>query len=138
VAVGNDAQWRRLCAAIGATALGDDERLATNPGRIAHREEVVEGLAAIFPTLPADEWLARLQAAGVPCGPLQGVHEALTDPVLSERGGTWPMRGATYGEVETVPSPFRLQRTPASLRYPAPGLGEHSEEIRRRGWDGAG
>jgi crotonobetainyl-CoA:carnitine CoA-transferase CaiB-like acyl-CoA transferase len=138
VAVGNDAQWRRLCAAIGATALAEDARLATNPGRIAHREEVVDALAALFPARPADEWLARLQAAGVPCGPLQRVREALQDPVLTERGGTWPMRGATYGEVETVPSPFRLRRTPPSLRYPAPGLGEHSEEIRRRGWDAGG
>jgi len=134
VAVGNDGQWQKLCEAVGAAALGDDARLATNPGRVVHRDVVGDGLAAVFRARPAAEWLAMLERAGVPCSPVQGVLEALRDPVLTERGGTWPMAGETYGEVRTVASPLRFSRTPAGLRHPAPALGEHSDEVARDGW----
>jgi len=137
VAVGNDAQWRRLCEAIGADELGAEPRFATNPRRVENRAEVVDALADIFRERPAAEWLRVLEAAGVPCAPVQGVREALRDPVLTERGGTWPMEGATYGSVETVPSPLRFSRTPAGLRHPAPALGEHTEQVARDGWEPA-
>jgi crotonobetainyl-CoA:carnitine CoA-transferase CaiB-like acyl-CoA transferase len=58
--------------------------------------------------------------------------------VLRERDGVWTMEGPTYGSVETVASPVRLGRTPASLRRPAPALGEHTEELGTRGWGEAG
>ena len=135
VAVGNDAQWRRLCEAIGAEALLAEPRFATNPRRVENRAEVVDALAAIFRERTAAEWLRVLEAAGVPCAPVQAVREALRDPVLTERGGTWPMEGATYGSVETVPSPLRFSRTPAGLRHPAPALGEHTEQVTRDGWE---
>jgi crotonobetainyl-CoA:carnitine CoA-transferase CaiB-like acyl-CoA transferase len=134
VAVGNDAQWRSLCAAIGADELEADARLATNPGRIEHRGEVVGALADRFRTRPAAEWLGRMEAAGVPCAPVQSVGEALADRVLTERDGVWPMEGATYGAVDTVASPLRLSRTPAALRDPAPALGEHTDEVVTHGW----
>lgn len=134
VAVGNDAQWRKLCAAIGADELGADARFATNPGRIEHRGEVVGALADRFRTRPASEWLGMMEAAGVPCAPVQSVGEALADPVLTERDGVWPMQGATYGTVPTVASPLRLSRTPAALHAPAPALGEHTARIQELGW----
>ena len=134
VAVGNDAQWRRLCAAVGAQALLADRRFAGNPGRVEHRAEIAGALAEIFGTRAAAEWLALLEAAGVPCAPVQSVREALADPVLAERGGGWPATGATYGTVETVPSPFRFSRTPASLRRPPPALGQHTAEAADAGW----
>lgn len=136
VAVGNDAQWRKLCAAIGADDLGGDVRFATNPGRIEHRDELVGALAERFRTRPAAAWLGMMEAAGVPCAPVQSVSEALADTVLTERDGVWPMEGATYGTVQTVASPLRLSRTPASLRDPAPSLGEHTDAIQEHGWDG--
>lgn len=129
VAVGNDAQWRRLCEAIGAHELLADARLATNPGRVEHRQVVGDALGALFRTRAAAEWLELLERAGVPCAPVQGVREALL-----ERGRTWTMAGDTYGEVETVASPFRFSRTPAELRHPAPALGEQTEEITRDSW----
>lgn len=134
VAVGNDAQWRKLCAAIGAEDLGADERFATNPGRIEHRGEVVGALADRFRARPAAEWLGMMEAAGVPCAPVQSVGEALADPVLTERDGVWPMEGGTYGTVPTVASPLRLSRTPAALRAPAPALGEHTAMVENLGW----
>jgi crotonobetainyl-CoA:carnitine CoA-transferase CaiB-like acyl-CoA transferase len=134
VAVGNDGQWRKLCAAVHAPELLADERLATNPGRVENRAIVGDALAAIFRDRPAAEWLEVLERAGVPCAPVQGVGEALRDPVLTERGGTWTMAGDTFGEVQTVPSPLRFSRTPAAMRHPAPALGEHTREIERDGW----
>ena len=134
VAVGNDAQWRRLCDAIGAAELAADARFATNPGRVEHRGEVIGALADRFRTRPAGEWLRMMEAAGVPCAPVQTVGEALADPLTAERGGLWPMQGASFGAVGTVASPIRLSRTPAALRDPAPSLGEHTDEVLRLGW----
>ncbi|HEY0021249.1 MAG TPA: CoA transferase [Longimicrobium sp.] len=134
VAVGNDAQWRRLCEAVGADDLRDDDRFTTNPGRVEHRDELVPVLAALFSSAPAAEWLGRMEAYGVPCAPLQTVGEALRDPVLRERAGLWPMQGAGYGQVDTIASPLRLERTPPGLHRPAPALGEHTDEVARDGW----
>jgi crotonobetainyl-CoA:carnitine CoA-transferase CaiB-like acyl-CoA transferase len=136
VAVGNDAQWRRLCAAIGAEDLAADERFATNPGRVEHRDDVVTALAARFRARPAANWLGTMEAAGVPCAPVQTVGEALADPAAG--GALWPMQGASYGAVPTVGSPLRFSRTPAALRDSAPALGEHTDSIERLGWDAFG
>jgi crotonobetainyl-CoA:carnitine CoA-transferase CaiB-like acyl-CoA transferase len=135
VAVGNDGQWRRLCEAVGAEALLADARFATNPGRVEHRAEVAGALTARFRARPAAEWLAMLEAAGVPCSPVQSVREALADPVLTERGGFWPAAGPTFGTIDTVASPLRFSRTPASLRRPPPSVGEHTDEVAERGWE---
>ena len=134
VAVGNDGQWRRLCDAVGAGELAADARFATNPGRVEHRAEIQHALAAIFRARTAAEWLRVLEAAGVPCAPVQSVREALADPVLTERGGLWPVAGETFGEIETVASPLRFARTPASVRLPPPAAGEHTDEVARDGW----
>jgi crotonobetainyl-CoA:carnitine CoA-transferase CaiB-like acyl-CoA transferase len=137
VAVGNDAQWRRLCAAVGADALGADPRLATNPGRVEHREMVAGALADLFRTAPAEHWLARMEEAGVPCAPVQTVGEALRDPALTEHG-VWWMEGDSFGRVGTIASPLRFGRTPAGLRHPAPALGEHSAQVEAFGWEDDG
>ena len=134
LAVGNDAQWQRLCTALERSDLGADPRFATNPGRVESRAELSARLAEIFATHPAAHWLALFDAAGVPSAPVQSVGEALEDPVLRARAGLWEMEGVTYGRVETVASPLRFSRTPASLARPAPALGEHTEAILRDGW----
>lgn len=134
IAVGNDAQWRKLCAAVGLGALAEDPRFATNPGRVENRDALLPALTNHFATRPAAEWIARLEQAGVPCGPVQSVGEALHDPALRERGGIWEMQGSTFGETEAVGSPLRLERTPPVLRSPPPSLGEHTEEVVREGW----
>jgi crotonobetainyl-CoA:carnitine CoA-transferase CaiB-like acyl-CoA transferase len=133
IAVGNDAQWRRLCQVLRLPGLAADPRFATNPARVGRREELVAMLAERISSRPAEEWLERLEAAGVPCAPVQTVGEALHDPVVRERGAIWGMSGP-LGEVETVASPVRLARTPATLRRHAPSLGEHDDEVMRGGW----
>jgi crotonobetainyl-CoA:carnitine CoA-transferase CaiB-like acyl-CoA transferase len=134
VAVGNDAQWRRLCGALGLPDLGQDPRFATNPGRVENREAVSAHLTTLFRTRPAGHWLALLAAAEVPCAPVQSVREALADPVLRARDAFWSMEGPTLGRIETVASPLRFSATPAALQRPAPALGEHTAEVERDGW----
>ncbi len=134
IAVGNDAQWRRLCGALGVESLADDERYATNPRRVEGRLEVVAILAERMLERTAGDWLHRLEAAGVPCAPVQGVADALDEPVVRDRGGVWEMAGPAGAVVQTVASPIRLARTPAAVRRPAPALGEHDEEVARDGW----
>lgn len=129
VAVGNDAQWRRLCGVLGAPEWADDPRFATNPARVERRDELVPLLAGRLRTRPAAAWLAALEAAEVPCAPVQTVREALADPVLTERGGLWPMEGPTFGRIDTVASPLRFSRTPAAMRRPAPALGQHAGDV---------
>lgn len=133
VAVGNDAQWRRLCEAIDAAELGADPRFATNPQRVEQREVLVPLLAAHLRTRPAGDWLARLEAAGVPCAPVQSVGEALRDDARAADLAEWTMEGA-YGSVPTVPSPLHMARTPTTMRRPAPALGEHTAQVARDGW----
>jgi crotonobetainyl-CoA:carnitine CoA-transferase CaiB-like acyl-CoA transferase len=134
LAVGNDAQWRRCCSALGLDALVDDPRFATNPLRVEHRETLVVMLEERLRERPAAEWLDALEAAGVPCAPVQGVREALHDPAFTGRGGLWEMEGPTFGRTEGVGSPMRFSRTPVGLRRPPPGLGEHTAEVERDGW----
>jgi crotonobetainyl-CoA:carnitine CoA-transferase CaiB-like acyl-CoA transferase len=135
VAVGNDAQWRRLCAALGTPELAEDPRFATNPGRVEGREIVVPMLADRLRSRPAADWLHDLDAAGVPCAPVQGVTEALADPVVTGRpDALWPCEGSSFGRIRTIGSPLRLHDTPAAPRRPPPALGEHQDEITADGW----
>lgn len=134
VAVGNDAQWRRFCEVLGAPELAEEPRFAHNPARVEHRAALVPLLERRLRERAAAEWLAELQAAGVPCAPIQSVGEALADPAFTARGGLWTMHGAGYGTVPVVGSPIRLSRTPAALFAPAPALGEHTAEVERWGW----
>ena len=117
VAVGNDALYRRLCDAFGRPDLAEDERFGTNPGRVAHREELVGELSAIFATRSADEWVERLAASGVPAGKVRGVLEALTER------GTTAVEHPTIGALPLVPSPFGLAAEPPPL------LGQHTREV---------
>jgi crotonobetainyl-CoA:carnitine CoA-transferase CaiB-like acyl-CoA transferase len=133
VAVGNDAQWRRLCSALALPALADEPRFATNPLRVEHRDEVVAVLAERIRERPAAEWIERLEEAGVPCSLVRTVGEAVGDEGFRARGGIWTMAGP-YGEVETIAPPFRLSASPARLDRPAPALGEQGAEVEADGW----
>lgn len=140
IAVGNDAQWRRLCEVLEDEALAQDPRYATNPDRVQRRDEVVPRLAARIARRPAAEWLRALDEAGVPCEPVQTVEEALADPAFRDRGGVWTLTSDRYGTVESVAPAIRLTRTPAAPRRPPPALGQHSAEVESIGWgtNGAG
>jgi crotonobetainyl-CoA:carnitine CoA-transferase CaiB-like acyl-CoA transferase len=115
IAVGNDAQWRSCAIALGLPDFAADDRLRTNAGRLAHRDEVVAALAERLRTAPAERWLTALDAAGVPAGVVRPVLEALRDVDASAITGVAPS-------------------VPGSVRRPPPRLGEHDAVVRARGW----
>lgn len=116
VAVGNDGQWRGCCRALGLAELECDPELATNTGRLAHRERVVAALAARIGERRAEAWIPRLEREGVPCGVVRGVAEALRDVEASPLTGVPPS-------------------VPGTVRLPPPRLGEHDALVRSHGWD---
>jgi crotonobetainyl-CoA:carnitine CoA-transferase CaiB-like acyl-CoA transferase len=125
VACGNEALFRRLCAAIEQPDLPGDERFASNEARLEHRDELTAELEAAFASAPAADWVARLAQAGVPAGPINDVSQAFR---FAEDLGLQP--SVDVDGVRTVRSPIRLSDTPATVRRRPPRLGEHDAEIR--------
>ena len=128
LAVGNDAQYRRVCDVLGAPELLEP-RFATNAGRVTHRDELLGSLKAIFKTRNRDVWLETFAAAGVPVTPVNTLAEAFADPQTAARGMTATLPHPRLGTVPTVSSPLRLSRTPAVTGAPPPLLGEHRLEL---------
>jgi len=115
IAVGSDAQWASCVAALGLSELAADERLATNAGRIAHRERIVKELSSTVRTESADAWRERLAKVGVPTGMVKTIREVVADVDASPQFGMPPSVGG-------------------SRRFPPPRLDEHGSVIRHRGW----
>ena len=125
VACGNDALFRRLCAAIGRPELAEDARYADNRARLEHRDALTTDLEAAFAGADAAEWVARLGEAGVPAGPINDVGEAFA---FAEELGLEPW--VEVVGVRTVRPAMTLSTTPAAVRRRPPRLGEHDAEIR--------
>ena len=125
VACGNDALFRRLCAAIGRPELAEDARYADNRARLEHRDALTADLEAAFAAADAAEWVARLGEAGVPAGPINDIGEAFA---FAEELGLEPW--VDVDGVRTVRPVTTLSDTPASVRRRPPRLGEHDAEIR--------
>jgi crotonobetainyl-CoA:carnitine CoA-transferase CaiB-like acyl-CoA transferase len=130
LAVGNDRQFRVLCAELGVPAVADDPRFAVNAARVAHREELLAALNGPLRARTADQWFETLTAAGIPCGPINDLAAAFD---LAERLGLEvrvriddPQRDAP---VQQVANPIRLGTTPAAYRSAPPHLGEDTEEV---------
>jgi glutaryl-CoA transferase len=136
VAVGSERQWPRFCRALGLPALADDPRFATNGDRVEHRTELIPTLAARFAERTTDDWLAALDAAEIPAGPINDVAAAFASPWAA--GRTVEVVHPVLGVTRQVQPPFALSATPASVRTPPPLLGEQTDEILRElGYDEA-
>ena len=129
VSVGSERQWRRLCDALDLAALADDPRFATNGRRVDHRAELRPLLAERFATRPTSDWIQTLDAAEVPCGPINDILSAFESPQARALGSRVPLSHPVVGPVDQVAPPFRLSATPASIRTPPPLLGEQAAEI---------
>lgn len=139
VGVGSERQWPRFCAALGVPELADDPRFATNGDRVEHRADLVPLLAGRFAGGTSAEWLARLDAAEVPAGPLLDVLEAFSTPQAAAVEARVRLTHPALGAVDQVRSPLDFGRTPARVRTPPPLLGEHSDEVLTElGYDVAG
>jgi formyl-CoA transferase len=131
VAVGNDGQFARFCEIVGAPEWVADERFATNPQRVRHRDLLVGLIGERLRTRPAREWLALLEPAGVPCGPINDLGQVFADPQVKHRRMQVRAPHAAAGEVAMVANPIKFSATPVAYDRAPPLLGEHTHDVMR-------
>ena len=129
LAIGNDGQFARFCEVAGRPELAADARFATNRARVENRAELIPLLNEITVTRTTTEWIGKLEARAVPCGPINGLAEVFVDPQVQARGLAVKMPHPEAGEVPLVASPIRLSKTPVEYRRAPPLVGEHTDEI---------
>jgi crotonobetainyl-CoA:carnitine CoA-transferase CaiB-like acyl-CoA transferase len=132
VAVGNDAQFRKLAEALGMPELAADERYRTNADRLRHRDGLVAVISAVMKAKPTTHWRARLQAAGIPHGPINDLQAVFADPQVQARNMVVEMAHPTAGSVKLVGSPLKLSRTPVEMKRHPPLYGEHTTQVLSR------
>jgi formyl-CoA transferase len=129
VAVGNDKQFEKLCAVIGKWELVNDVRFALNSERVKHRDELTAILKQIFVMRTASDWLSALEAAGIPCGPINTLDKVFAEPQVKAREILIHMQHSEIGDLRLVGSPLKFSDTPVEYRLPPPRLGEHTNEV---------
>ncbi|MEH6563887.1 MAG: CaiB/BaiF CoA-transferase family protein [Halopseudomonas sp.] len=127
--VGNDGQFRRFCEVAGHPEWASDARFASNAQRVANRELLIPLIrqATVFRTTA--QWIAELEQAGVPCGPINDLAQVFDDAQIKARGVEISLPHTLAGEVKLVANPIRLSRTPVEYRKAPPLLGEHNAEV---------
>jgi crotonobetainyl-CoA:carnitine CoA-transferase CaiB-like acyl-CoA transferase len=129
LAVGNDGQFARYCAIAGCAELASDPRFLRNADRVRNRAALIPLLAERMKLRPRAAWLATLEAAKVPCGPINDLAEVFADPQVRERAMTVELPHPVAGAVRLVGSPIKLAATPVRYRRPPPLLGNDTEEV---------
>ena len=129
LAARDDRDWRALCEALGAPALGADERFATAAARLARHEQLDELVAGLTAPLEMEEVERRLHGAGVPASGVYNSPEAARDPQLAHRGHFVAVPHPTQGQAVVEGPRFRLSRTPAQLAGPAPSFGDSTQWV---------
>jgi crotonobetainyl-CoA:carnitine CoA-transferase CaiB-like acyl-CoA transferase len=131
LAVGNDAQFRRFAAFAGAPEWADDARFATNAERVRHRDVLVARIAERTQLKPAAAWIEGLEAAGVPCGPVNAIDQVFANPQVRHRGMaiTMPHPLGAGGSVPLIGNPLKLSANPVTYHRPPPLLGQHTDEV---------
>ncbi|MBI2165627.1 MAG: CoA transferase [Chloroflexi bacterium] len=125
----NQPNWERMCHAIGRADLMEDPRFRTNVDRLSNYQELAAVLEQELSKKPADYWLALLERAGVPAGPIYTVDEVYRDPHLLERGMITEVEHPTAGRLQQLGIPVKLSLTPGRVRRSAPLLGQHTVEV---------
>jgi crotonobetainyl-CoA:carnitine CoA-transferase CaiB-like acyl-CoA transferase len=131
IGVGGDGQWLALCKALERADLAASPDYATLADRFRNRPKLMPLLDAIFLTQTSDLWLDKLEAAGVPAGPIYKMDEVFADPQVQELGIAVPCHHETRGDIAIVGQPVMLSRTPPEIVTMTPEAGEHTEEVLR-------
>jgi len=131
VATGNDSQYQKFVEVGGRADLATHERYATNPLRVKNRDELVPILAEMVKSQPRDWWIEQLEAVGVPCGPINDLHDVFKNPQVQARGMVMEAPHPTAGKVKLVRNPMRLSASPAETDMAPPLLGQHTDEVLR-------
>jgi formyl-CoA transferase/CoA:oxalate CoA-transferase len=131
LSVGNDDQFRRMCGVLEAPALATDPRFTSNADRVLNCDALRDELGRLLKKWNRATLLPALTLAGVPCGAVRSVTEALADPQLAARAMIVPLEHVTAGPIQVLGTPLKLSDTPASVRTPPPALGQHTESVLR-------
>jgi crotonobetainyl-CoA:carnitine CoA-transferase CaiB-like acyl-CoA transferase len=133
IATGNDAQYAKLCGVLGALELAENPNYKDNVGRLQHRAELIGKLSALTSAMRRDELLAKLEAQGVPAGPINNLEQVFNDPQVKHRGMqlSLPSQTAKAGAIPGVRTPIVIDGWKAASERPAPLLGEHTAEVLR-------
>jgi crotonobetainyl-CoA:carnitine CoA-transferase CaiB-like acyl-CoA transferase len=123
--------WRKLCGVLGAPALADDPRFATNPRRLQNRATLISMLEDLIRKGTVAEWLRKLRAAEVPAAPVNGLDGAFAEPPVSERQMIVEYEHPDVGRVRLPGNPIKFRGAPRTPSQPAPTLGEHTDEVLR-------
>lgn len=129
VCVVNNKFWRAFCGAMERPQWAEDSRFETNAQRIANRQALVPLLVERFREQSRDRWIARLQTADIPAGPVNSIDEAIADGYLGEVGMLVRMDHKKCGAITVPGIPIRLSSTPGHVRRPPPLLGEHDAAL---------
>ena len=129
IAVGNDAIWQRFCAAMELGEVATDERFLTNAGRITNLDACNAIVNDALGRYPTEEVVRRLDAAAVPCGPINDVEQVFADEQVRHQELVRQVPHSSLGEVTVTGFPYHFSGTPLQNRYGPPLLGEHSREI---------
>ena len=131
IAVGNDKQFEKLCEVIGNLELVQDPRFASNARRVENREDLTAILKPVFLAKTAGEWLAVLEAAEIPCGPINTLDKVFAGSQVEARDMIIHMAHSKIEDLKLVGSPLKFSNTPVEYKLPPPRLGEHTGEILR-------
>jgi crotonobetainyl-CoA:carnitine CoA-transferase CaiB-like acyl-CoA transferase len=129
VAVGNDGQFARFAEVLGAPQWPMDERYATNSARVINRADLVAMIGERTGTRATKDWVAKLEAANVPCGPINQIADVFADPQVQWRGMEIALDHPVGGSIPSIASPLRLSDTPVSYHSAPPVLGQHTADI---------
>ncbi|WP_173675394.1 CaiB/BaiF CoA transferase family protein [Pseudomonas syringae] len=127
--VGNDSQFRKFAEVAGQSQWADDPRFLTNTLRVAHRAELIPLIRQVMVFKATAQWVAALEAVGVPCAPVNDLAQVFADPHVVARGLAIELPHALGGKVPQVASPIRLSETPVEYRRAPPMLGEHTAQV---------
>jgi len=129
LAVGNDSQFASFCKVAGRPELAADPRYATMPGRIRNRSELIPLIREIMKRRASKDWIERLEAANVPCGPINNYKEVFEDPQVRHRELKIEIPHPAGVPCPTLASPMRFSGTPVEYELPPPLLGQHTHEV---------
>ena len=129
IAASGEEMFARLCVALGTEGLREDARFADGPARGRNRAALSEAIAAVTRTRSTAEWVERLNASGVPSGPVYSLDATFADPQVRHIGMAAPVEHPTRGRIDLVGQPVRFHRTPWRLRNASPEMGQHTDAV---------
>jgi crotonobetainyl-CoA:carnitine CoA-transferase CaiB-like acyl-CoA transferase len=129
IGAANQANWKRLVEVIEKPEIANDPRFADNAARMKNLPVLIDILTERFRARTTSDWLARLEAAGVPAGPVLSIGEMLTDPQVLAREMVVEVEHSRLGPMKTLGPPVKFSETPNRVRRGAPQLGQHTQEV---------